>query len=176
VSKGFGVGRHSLPSSRGAGSGPRWTIQALKQATALAAPLPLQYLTEPWAEEALKRVESDDRIHKAIKGIEVSVLTIVLHPPKGSYGFVYTAFDGTGLKEYRVGLDYAAVADGIPPPTFVISGEYEVFAAVQRGEMTERKALLTGKLHLTGSMIKALRHMRALESITKVLQEIPCKT
>jgi hypothetical protein len=151
-------------------------IQALKRAGVIGAALALQYLTEPWAEEALKRVESDERIHKAVDGIDLSVLTIILHPPQGSYGFLYTAFDGAGLKEYRVGRDYAAVADGIPPPTFVVSGEYEVFAAVQRGELSERKALLAGRLHLTGSMIKALRHMRALESITKVLREIPCKT
>lgn len=136
----------------------------------------LQYLTEAWAEEALQRVEGDDRIHKAVRGIDISLLTIVLNAPDGAYGFLYTAFDENGLKDYRVGKDYEAVADGLPEPTFVVSGEYDVFAAIQRGELSERRALLSGKLHLTGSMLKALRYMRALESITKVLQEIECDT
>ncbi len=121
-------------------------------------------------------MESDERILKAVHGIEVSILTIVLHPPEDAYGFVYASFDGAGLHDYRVGKDYAAVTTGMPAPTFVVSGEYEVFSAIQRGEMTERKALLRGKLHLTGSMLKALRHMRALETITQVLREIECTT
>lgn len=149
---------------------------SLEAGSTSGGPLALQYLTEAWAEEALRRVESDERIRKAVRGIDISLLTIVLHAPKGAYGFLYTAFDGTGLKDYRVGRDYQAVADGVPPPTFVVSGEYEVFAAIQRKELSERKALLSGKLHLTGSMLKALRHMRALEAITKVLQDIECKT
>lgn len=138
--------------------------------------LALQYLTEPWAEEALHRVEADDRIREAVKGIDVSMLTIILNAPKGAYGFLYTSFDGDGLRDYRVGRDYASVTQDLPAPTFVVSGDYEVFSAIQRGDISERRALLSGRLHLTGSMIKALRHMRALETITKVLREIPCET
>ncbi|HLF16413.1 MAG TPA: SCP2 sterol-binding domain-containing protein [Candidatus Thermoplasmatota archaeon] len=136
----------------------------------------IQYLSEAWAEQALRRVETDARIRKALAGIELSLLVIVLHPPKACYGFLYTAFDRRGLSDYRVGYDYHAVAKGLAPPTFVVSGHYDVFAAIQRRELSERRALVMGKLHLTGSMVKALRHMRALETITEVLTAIPCKT
>lgn len=136
----------------------------------------LQYLSPAWAEKALRLVETDPRIESALGGLEVSLLTIILHPPKGCYGFIYAAFDGDGLKDYRVGVDFASMAKGLPEPTFTISGEYPVFAAIQRGELTERKALLSGRLHLTGGMIKALKHMRQLEAITDVLTSIPCKT
>ncbi len=50
------------------------------------------------------------------------------------------------------------------------------YLALQRRELSERRAILTGQLHLTGSMVKALRHMRILETITAVTSEIPCKT
>ena len=136
----------------------------------------LQYLSPAWAEKALRLVETDPRIERALGGLEVSLLTIILHPPKGCYGFIYAPFDGDGLKDYRVGVDFASMAKGLPEPTFTISGEYPVFAAIQRGELTERKALLSGRLHLTGGMIKALKHMRQLEAITDVLTSIPCKT
>ncbi len=136
----------------------------------------VSYLSESWAEQALRLIETDKRVHAALKGVELSLLTIILHPPKGAYGFMYAAFDKQGLADYRVGHDFGSVADGIPPPTFVVSGDYKVFASVQRGELTERKALLTGRLHLTGPMLQALRHMRALEAITAVLSSIPCKT
>lgn len=121
-------------------------------------------------------VETDARITRTLDGSAVSLLTIITHPPPGCYGFLYAAFDDDGLKDYRVGFDFASVARGLDEPTFTISGEYAVFAAIQRGEMTERKALLSGQLHLTGGMVRALRHMRQLEAITGVLTSIPCAT
>ena len=142
----------------------------------VAGPLQVQYLSPAWAEEALRLVETDARISRELKGTAVSLLTIITRPPKGCYGFLYAAFDADGLKDYRVGFDFASVARGLGEPDFTISGDYSVFAAIQRGEMTERKALLSGKLHLTGGMLNALRHMRQLEAITAVLTSIPCTT
>jgi hypothetical protein len=136
----------------------------------------VQYLSPAWGEKALRLVETDRRIADALGGLEVSLLTIITRPPKGCYGFLYAAFDADGLKDYRVGVDFASVARGLGEPTFTISGDYAVFAAIQRGQLTERKALLTGQLHLTGGMVKALRHMRQLEAITAVLTSIPCAT
>jgi hypothetical protein len=138
--------------------------------------LQVQYLSPAWAERALRLVETDPRIERALGGLEVSLLTIILHPPKGCYGFLYAAFDEDGLTDYRVGVDFASLAKGLPEPTFTISGEYPVFASIQRGELTERKALLSGRLHLTGGMFRALKYMRQLEAITAVLTSIPCKT
>ncbi len=150
-----------------------WASQGFKVEAGVPALLALTYMSEPWAEEALRRVETDARIAKALSGIQLSILTIITEAPEDTYGFLYVRFDGHGLADYRVGGDYQTVTDNIETPTFVVSGAYDVFRDIQLGHYSERKALLTGKLHLTGSMIKALRHMRALESITKVLQEIP---
>ena len=136
----------------------------------------VQYLSEPWAQEVLKLIETDARIAKALDGVAVSILTIILHPPKGCYGFLYAAFDENGLADYRTGHEFQTVAKNLPEPTFVLSGDYHVFAALQRRETTERRAILTGQLHLTGSMVKALRYMRILEAITEVTSTIPCKT
>ena len=134
------------------------------------------YLSEPWAQEVLRLIETDERIARALDGLEVSILTIILHPPKGCYGFLYAAFDANGLVQYRTGHEFHAVAKGVPEPTFVISGDYKVFAAIQRRELSERRALLTGQIHLTGSMVKALRYLRVLEAITEVTSSIPCRT
>jgi hypothetical protein len=135
-----------------------------------------QYLSEAWAQEALKLIETDARLQRALNGLEVSVLTIVLNPPKGCYGFLYVSFDKGGLADFRTGHDFGSITKDLPEPTFVVSGDYSVFAQVQRRELSERRAILSGKLHLTGSMVKALRYMRILETITEVAAEIPCKT
>lgn len=137
--------------------------------------LALKYLSEPWAQEALIMVENDERVQQAVKGLALSLLIIVLEPPKDCYGFMYVAFDKNGLKDYRVGHDYHTIIKGIDP-SFVVSGDYQIFARIQQGQLSERKALITGKIHLTGSLIKALRHMNAMETITAVLREVPCET
>ena len=156
---------------------PKKTAEAAKEAQPAAKPAaPVQYLSEPWAQKVLSLIETDRRVAEALDGLEVSILTIILHPPKGCYGFLYVAFDANGLVDYRTGHDFHAVAKGLPEPTFVVSGDYKVFAALQRRELSERKAILTGQLHLTGSMLKAMRYMRVLEAITEVTSEIPCKT
>ncbi len=134
------------------------------------------YLTQAWAEQALAAVEADAKVQKAVAGLDLSLLAIILDAPDGRYGFIYVAFDAQGLSDYRVGYDYDAVTKGLAEPTFVVSGKYEVFAAMQRGELGERRALLTGKLHLTGSLMKALRHMNALETVTAALTTIDCET
>lgn len=157
-----------------AGNAPSGHAPSPAKATADGAVI--QYLSQAWAEKALRLVETDQRIERALDGIELSLLTIILNPPKGCYGFLYAAFDADGLVDYRTGHDFHAVAKGLPEPTFVVSGDYKVFAAVQRRELSERRALLSGRLHLTGSMVKALRHMRALEAITGVMSSIPCQT
>ncbi len=138
--------------------------------------LALQYLSQEWAEAVLAKIESDPKITAALDGVKISILAIVLGSPEGRYGFLYVAFDGTGLSEYRVGYDYDAVTKGLESPSFVVSGPYEVFASVVRGEISERKALMTGKLHLTGGLLKALRHMGAMEAVTAVLNSVECET
>jgi hypothetical protein len=59
-------------------------------------------------------VEGDPRIKQALDGVALSLLTIVLHAPKGRYGFIYTAFDEGGLVAYRVGHDFHTVTKDIP--------------------------------------------------------------
>ena len=75
--------------------------------------MPVQYLSPEWAEQALRLIETDARIDRALGGLEVSLLTIITRPPKGCYGFLYAAFDADGLKDYRVGHDFASVARGL---------------------------------------------------------------
>lgn len=136
----------------------------------------MRYLSEQWAEAALERVESDERVGVALAGFDMSILAIILGPPKGCYGFIFVSFEDGVLKEYRVGYDFEAATVGMPKPTFVVSGEYPVFCAINQGELSEKKALISGKLHLTGGMLKALRHMSGIEAITRALNDIECTT
>jgi len=141
-----------------------------------SGPLTVPYLGPGWGRLALERLRTDPRVGEAVQGLSVRVLTKVRDAPPGRYAWLYAAFEGGSLAEGRMGHDGDGQLDALPAPTFTIEGPYEAFAAVQRGEVTERRALLSGRLKLHGSRLTALRLMARLEAVTDVLGEIPCAT
>lgn len=135
------------------------------------------YLGPGWGRKAIAAMGQDPRVKAAVKGVKLAVLTRIENPPHGRYNYLYARFDGTTLADGRMGHEEAELElEGLPAPNFTITGPYEVFAAIQRGELTERKAVLSGRLHVKGSRLMALRYMGALEAVTEVLSEIPCQT
>ncbi|MGB0652787.1 MAG: hypothetical protein ACPGQL_06260 [Thermoplasmatota archaeon] len=135
----------------------------------------IQYLSDAWGEEARKVMATDPVVQRALGGLDLSLLVIILDVPAGANGFIYAAFEGGELVDEAIGTDYDAITRGRPKPTFVSSGSYDTFVAMQEGRLSERRALLKGELHLTGSMFKALRHMKALETLTAALRRIDCQ-
>ncbi len=119
-------------------------------------------------------MRGDPRIAEAVKGINIRLLIHIKDPPADRYHYLYAHFDGKGLADGRMGHDTDGVLATLPEPTLTIEGPYAVFAAVQKGELSERKAILSGSLHVKGSRLLALRYMGALETVTEVLGEIPC--
>jgi len=138
--------------------------------------LTVPYLGPGWGRQALERLRTDPRVSDAVQGLSVRVLTKVTDAPTDRYTWLYAAFEDGRIAEARMGHDGDAALAELPPPTFTIEGPYDAFAAVQRGELTERRALLSGRLKLHGSRLTALRFMARLEAVTEVLSEIPCAT
>ena len=148
---------------------------APKNRPGLAEPLTVPYLGPGWGRKALEALRTDPRVKEAVQGLEASVLTRIRDAPEGRYHWLYASFDGTGLADGRMGMDDGE-ADSLPDPTFTIEGSYDTFAAIQRGELTEKRAFFGGKLSVKGNRISALRNMGALEALTRALAEIPCET
>lgn len=141
----------------------------------MAAALTVPYLGPGWGRKALDVMRSDPRVQAALKGVKLRLLTRILDAPPGRYGYLWADFDGEGLADGRMGHAGDGVLEALQP-TLTLEGRYATFAAIQRGEATERTAFLAGDLKLKGSRILALRHMGALEVITGALAEIPCET
>lgn len=130
-------------------------------------------MSPAWAEAAVRAVETDARIREAVRGQKVSLLTVVEDPPPGRYAYIFAAFDEGGLADYRVGHDASAL-DAMPKPTFTLRGPYRVYADLKEGKTNGRDAVLSGQLKLEGGMLRAMRHMQAIEAITGALANIPC--
>jgi len=136
--------------------------------------LPIAYLGREWGRQALATLRSDPRVKEAVEGLNVSVLTRITGAPEGRYAWLYATFDD-GKVEGSMGKDDSGL-EALPAPAFTITGPYEVFASIQRGELTEHRAFLSGQLQVDGNRLKALRLLGPLSTVTGVLAKIECET
>lgn len=128
-----------------------------------------QYLSQPWRDEAEKRLASELPPER-MNFVTSSMSNIYRNcPPDGAEKFLFFKFVEGKFAEMVVG-------EGAPPKAeFSISGDYQTFAKITRGELGAQKALMTMKLKLKGNMVKALKLASLADRLNKVLATIPTK-
>ena len=127
-----------------------------------------KYLDSEWTDEARKRL-TEALDPEKMNGITTSMADIYESCPDGKMRWLYVRCEAGKLAEFGVG-------EGEPPVSeFRITGSYDTFAAISKGELGSQKALMTGKLKLKGNMAKALRLAPLADRINKVLSTIPSK-
>ena len=125
-----------------------------------------QYLSPEWTKEAHRRLREELTAEK-MKFVTSSMVTHYKHCPDGKDRSLYYKFVKGVIEEL-------SLLEGKPPKAeFVISGDYDVFASISRAELGARSALMTGKLRLKGSMVKALGLSAVVDRMNKVLATIP---
>jgi putative sterol carrier protein len=125
-----------------------------------------KYLSPEWTEEALRRLREQLTPDK-MKHITSSMLTLNTNCPDGKDRAVYyRVVDGV--------VEELSICEGeLPKAEFVITGEYATFASISRAELKARSALMSGKLALTGNLVKALRLAPVVDRLNAVLATIP---
>jgi putative sterol carrier protein len=124
------------------------------------------YLSPEWTQEAYRRLREKLTAEK-MKYVTSSMVTHYKHCPDGKERSLYYKFVKGIIEEL-------SLLEGKPPKAeFIISGDYQVFASISRAELGSRTALMTGKLHLKGSMVKALGLSAVVDRMNKVLATIP---
>ena len=125
-----------------------------------------RYLSPEWTQEAYRRLKEELTPEK-MKFVTSSMVTLYTNCPDGIDRALYYRFvDGM--------IDEVSVQTGVlPEAEFRISGDYETFAKISRAELGSRSALMTGKLRLTGNMVKALGLSAVVDRMNKVLATIP---
>lgn len=125
-----------------------------------------QYLSQQWRDEAEKRLKTELPPER-MNYVTSSMSNLYKNCPDGKDRFLYFKFEDGNFAEMLVG-------EGDPPKAeFVISGNYDVFAKITRGEMGAQRALMTMKLKLKGNMVKALKLASLADRLNKVLSGIP---
>jgi hypothetical protein len=129
---------------------------------------PLAYLGDEWRDEAERRLsaelDADD-----LKRVTTSLTNVYRSCPDGGARYVHVAYRDGRLADLRVGMGAA------PPAEFRVTGDYEVFARVTRGELGSQRAIVSGLLTLEGSLWKALRLVTIADRLNRVLAGIPTR-
>jgi len=124
------------------------------------------YLSQQWRDEAEKALNAEITPEK-MKHLTSSVAYVYLDCPGGKDRFLY--FKMENGKFIRV-----LVGDSEPPEAeFRVTGPYDLFANLTQGKISSQRALMSGKLKLKGSMVKALKLASVADRINKVLGSIP---
>lgn len=126
----------------------------------------LKYLSAEWRDALLAKLNETLTAEK-MKGLSSSMNSRYKNCPGGIDRFYYISFEDGEIKELTIGE-----GDG-PEAEFIITGDYDVFAAVSRAEINAQRALMGGKLKLKGNMIKALKLASLCDRLNKISAEIP---
>ena len=128
----------------------------------------LKYLSSEWTAEAEKRLRSQ-LTPESMKNMTSSMLTVYHNCPDGQERALYYKI------ENGIFTDISVRQAPLPEAEFIISGDYDTFAKISRAELGSRSALMSGKLRLTGNMVKALSLASIVDRFNKILSEISCE-
>ncbi len=124
------------------------------------------YLSPEWTQEGFRRLREELTPEK-MKHVTSSMLTLYRDCPDGKDRALYYRFIDGSIEEL-------SIREGdMPEAEFRITGDYETFARISRAELGSRAALMTGKLHLGGNMVKALSLAAVVDRMNKVLATVP---
>jgi putative sterol carrier protein len=126
----------------------------------------VKYLSQQWRDEAERRLKAELPPER-MNFVTSSMSNIYQNCPDGKDRYLYFKFVDGKFEEMRIGEGES------PKPEFAVSGDYETFAKITRGELGAQKALMTMKLKLKGNMVKALRLASLADRLNKVLATIP---
>ncbi len=126
----------------------------------------LKYLSPEWRDEVQRKLSAELDPEK-MNYATTSLVSVYGDCPDGKqHYFLVSCVDGVFV-EVKVG-------EGEPPEAeFSISGDYEVFAKMSRGELGAQAALMSGKLKLRGNMVKALKLSSIADRFNRIIAAIP---
>ena len=125
-----------------------------------------QYLSPEWRDAAERRLKAELPPER-MNFVTSSMSNIYQNCPDGTEKYLYFKFVDGKFDQMLIGVGES------PKPEFAVSGDYQTFAKITRGELGAQKALMTMKLKLKGNMVKALRLASLADRLNKVLATIP---
>ncbi len=125
-----------------------------------------QYLSEAWQDEVKRKITTEVTPKQLKKMTTTLVLNYRDYPDdKGCYLCFYL--------EKGVLMKVAILESDPPHGDFFIIGNYDTFVKINKAELGSKMALVTGKVKLKGSMLKAIKLAPVSDIVTKTVSTIP---
>lgn len=123
----------------------------------------VQFLTEEWADEVERALNSHEGFTQAIRDVDLSLQFLVTDVP-----------DRQDIPYYvRLSGGRAEVAPGeLPNPDVSVANSYETAVEISKGELNTQTAFITGRLKVQGNLAKLMMHQGALQQFANAVSDI----
>jgi len=130
----------------------------------------MKFLSDEWIETA-KRI-TDEKLdpEKDLKKAATSLLNIIENtPPDGIRIYFYISVKNGKITEMlldKTGLLLDKDAE------FVVTGNYDTFVQMLKGEMSTFIALIKNRVKIKGDKVKAFKFVKSIDKLNSCLREI----
>jgi hypothetical protein len=132
------------------------------------------YLSRQWIDAARRRVETQADLAAVVGPISMSLLLVVTDRPALDGEAIFIRFENGRLTDVTHG-PRTTMETKHGDADFTIWGSYETFSEIHSGRLTEKLAVLSGRVRLKGSMFRALRLLKVVEPLNALLRQEPAR-
>lgn len=130
----------------------------------------MKFLSEEWIETAKKITSEKLDPEKDLKKATTSLLNVINNiPPNGRSVYFYISVKNGNIEEMLIdqtGLVLEKDAE------FVVTGNYDTFVQILKGEMSTLIALIKNRIKIKGDKVKALQFVKSIDKLNNCLRDI----
>ena len=130
----------------------------------------MKFLSDEWIELAKQITTKKLHPEKDLKKATASLLNIIENiPPDGRKVYLYISVKNGIIEDMLIDKTGSLLEKDAE---FVVTGNYETFVQIIKGEMSSLIALIKNRIKITGDKLKALQFSKSIDKLNECLREI----
>lgn len=130
----------------------------------------VKFLSEEWIEEAKSAAVKELDPETDLANTSASLLNIIENiPPEGKSKYFFISVENGNLKEFLIGEE-GKILD--KKAEFTVTGNYDTFVQIFKGEMNTLIALIKNRVKIKGDKVKALKFVKPIDKLNDCLRKI----
>jgi putative sterol carrier protein len=121
-----------------------------------------KFLTEEWARDVTKALNSHEGFKNAIGAAELGIQFTVEEAPDGEVDYFLKSSGGS--TNLAVGT--------LDDPDVTVKQSHETAVAISKGELNTQTAFMTGKLKVSGNLAKLMMHQSAVQQWAAAVSDL----
>jgi putative sterol carrier protein len=130
----------------------------------------MKFLSHEWIEKAKKITAEKLDPEKDLKKATTSLLNIIENiPPDGGSVYFFISVKEGKITEFSLDATGSLLDKDAE---FVVTGNYDTFVQILKGEMSTTIALIKNRIKIKGDKVKALKFIKPMDKLNCCLREI----